>query len=161
VVVPSGASLDAWAVGFNRASGGEDRGFILHEHGGQWTKVYPLGLAPWESAPILTGLAMASPSDGWAVGVGGPWGALLHLVRGTWTRVPVPVRVASMVKVTAVNAVALSASGREGWAVGQGGPAGGMLLHLAGGIWSSAPVPTDTLMLQVALSASGSEGWAV
>jgi hypothetical protein len=117
VEVSNGASTEAWAVGYNKVSGG----FILHEHGGRWAKVYPLGLAARRPIPHLYALAMTSPSEGWAVGAEG---TLLHLTGGVW------VSVATLTRED-LNGVALSASGSEGWAVGDDGT----LLHLAPPEW--------------------------
>ena len=74
--VPNGNTEEAWAVGLDASH----RGFILHESGGRWAKVYPLGLAALHSIPSLLGLAMASPVEGWAVGMNG---TILHLAGGT------------------------------------------------------------------------------
>lgn len=123
VSVPSGNGVDAWAVSWDPSR----HGFILHEHGGRWSKVYPLGLAARQHPiPILKSLAMTSSVEGWAVGTNG---TILHLSGGAWSAVPSPTT-------EGLIGVALNSTGSEGWAVGFT-----TILHLSGDRWSTVNGP--------------------
>jgi len=117
----------------------------------------------------LSGVAVVSPTDAWAVGVAlpssGPARTLVERWRdGTWRSVPSPDRRSGSSFLNAV--VALSAS--NAWAVGQsrspGGPAQTLVLHWDGHRWAIIASPNagpgDNSLVSVA-AASPRDVWAV
>jgi hypothetical protein len=113
-----------------------------------------VGCAPEASASgthaLLDGIALVSPSEGWAVGEAG---TILHLSGGRWSAVASPTS-------ADLYGVAL-ASADEGWAVGLDVARGhGVMLHLSHGRWSLVPGVATPALRAVALVAPG-EGWAV
>ena len=118
---------DGWAVG---------EGVILHYDGQHWVLAQP--------GPLLLGLSLSAPGEGWAVG---EIGALYHLSGGQWTAV--------QSSTTEDLSGVFMVSATEGWAVG----ANDTLLHYAGGVWSYVQSPVSTSWYSVSLS-SATEGWA-
>jgi hypothetical protein len=169
---------EGWAVGVGR---------LLHYHSGQWTDVSaslplvpPPTLEASYTAPGLHGLALVSPTEGWAVG---NLGVIVRFDGTTWRLAPAPA-LRTPYQDEALFAVALAAPG-EGWAVGGwagegwavGGTRGvwlpyclrepGVIERLTGGTWTLAfslpgeldgPAGQPTL-LTLALQ-SATEGWA-
>jgi photosystem II stability/assembly factor-like uncharacterized protein len=141
------SSSEGWAVGGTNYTGSTvgvkpGNGTILHYRAGQWTTVTDSGFDD------LYGVAMVSPSEGWAVG---EFAAILHYVSASW--------------VSGINfgttgivyfyGVAM-ASPSEGWTVGEHGT----LLHGVSGTWSPVASPTGETLYGVAM-VSPTEGWAV
>jgi photosystem II stability/assembly factor-like uncharacterized protein len=122
---------EAWVVG---------GGTILHEQDGTWTGMHGL------NSGLLQSIAMASPTEGWAVGYEG---TLLHYHNGSWTLEPA-------LTSEPLHSVAL-VSAEEGWIVGDYGT----ILHESKGTWTRAFNPTDDTFFDVTLLPGGQEGWAV
>ena len=86
---------------------------------------------------MLHGIAMVSPSDGWAVGDGA---ATVRYHDGVWTREGLTIHGYYMM---AISLVSLT----EGWAVGNADSypvrdpnASATLFHLSGGVWRIYPL---------------------
>lgn len=105
------ASGHAWAVG----STGTPRGWILQTSGGAW------GIADGGGNYELSDVALATPTDGWAVGLNGE---MIHFDGLRWQEV-------TRVTTEDLGGVAL-VSPDEGWAVG----ANHTLVHLHDGRWT-------------------------
>jgi hypothetical protein len=101
----------AWAVG----ASGKPRGWILQTRGDGW------GPADGGGRYELTSVALATASDGWAVGYNGE---MLHFDGATWQE-------GTRVTTEDLGGVALAAPG-EGWAVG----ANHTIMHLHDGQWT-------------------------
>lgn len=126
----SGISLandnTGWAVGADYGSNSR-RTVLLSYQDGRWQEV----ASPLPTA-YLSEVRMLAPDDAWAVGdTTDPTShsVLLHFHNGFWQPLASPAN-------ATLRAIAFS-SVNTGWAVG-GLPNGGLILHDAGGIWSSA-----------------------
>jgi len=149
-------------------AGSADQGcvpILLHFDGIHWaqqaihTDTSPIGLQ-------IAGLAMVSPTDGWAVGtyLGGmspaypPSAVVVRCHAGSWIEVARYAAPAG-VGVFALNAVAVTAK-RDGWALGTGG----LHLRLHGGgptpDTAQSSVAAQPNLWGVAMSSLG-DGWAV
>jgi hypothetical protein len=110
---------NAWAVGELAVVGGRTRTFIVHWNGTKWSRVTsPNGPGAFNT---LTGVAVTSPTNAWAVGCFGANGGcvstrtlLLHWNGSTWSRVSTPHPGAHGNRLAGVSAVSSSAA----WAVG-------------------------------------------
>lgn len=134
------SATDGWMAGVAPDGGGTDKPhalFMLHYDGHSWTQV-PLPDVPGQldTAQVsdIAGLAMVSPSEGYAVGdIGGETSLILHYASGAWRvegpSLNMPLKSLSM------------ASADEGWAIGSernfaDRPPTSVLLHLSGGAWA-------------------------
>lgn len=150
-----GVSEEGWAVGHN--SGGTT-GLLLHDQQGHWTEV------PSPTPGLLLGVALVSPSEGWAVG---SQGTMLHYLNGTWSSYTdtIPLETAhptsatgdlSQVDLTSISMVTPD----EGWAVGtalpyqetyyggyrnQGQSGKPVILHYQQGRWMPDQLSADLL----------------
>jgi hypothetical protein len=123
---------EAWAVG-SRATGGVFAPLALHWNGSRWSDVPISGPGTFNQ---LRAVAAVSPSDAWAVGVSGQWGALIeHWDGSSWQQVSSPVSGGGTplygIKAFAANDV---------WAVGGVGQHG-LVLHFDGTSWTQVTVP--------------------
>jgi hypothetical protein len=178
--IPSSANLlpaavagvggsDVWVAATDYGASANPGGFdgdapevMLRYDGRTWTR---------ENLPDphvrITGLAMTSPTTGWAVGVlprptsaSGSGDAtqpdnalILRYQAGTWeeqARFPGPVDT-----FTSFNDIAM-VSASEGWAVGTGG----LIVHYTQGTWSRVSSHTNQTLRSIAM-VSATEGWAV
>lgn len=117
---------------------GED-GAILFWNGSGWNATTPYYDRNW----VLNDIAMASGTDGWAVG-----SLTMHWDGTTWAQVDSPVS-------GALNAIDLVAPD-DVWAVG----ANGTILHWDGQVWSQVASPVDETLEDVDM-VSPTDGWAV
>ncbi len=146
-----GVSEEGWAVGHNSVG---TAGLLLHDHNGQWTEV------PSPTPGFLLGIALISPSEGWAVG---SQGTILHYLNGVWssytdaiseemTQTLPATDDLSQVELTSISMI----SPDEGWAAGNmlpyqdtyyggsrnqalsGSP---VILHYQHGRWTPQPLP--------------------
>jgi hypothetical protein len=147
-VASTSATGDAWAAGLG--------GTLVRLRGAAWHD------SPSTTAVGLGAVALASATEGWAVGGSSLW----HLHDGQWTAAGPPTSSFGIPEPEiALNGIALSGP-NQGWAVGgvSAQPSGfsvdGQLFHLDNGVWSEVPSPTQHPLRAVAL-ASSSEGWAV
>ena len=140
VAASSGHSV--WAVG-----GSLQRGLAVRWDGREWkaTRVPRTGYAEW-----LSGLAVSSSRDVWAVSWGG---ALLHWDGGRWLEVAHWTHPGNP-DITQLNAVAASAAD-DLWAVGYEA-----ILHWDGRALRSVPAPRRVEFTAVSLGSRDS-GWAV
>lgn len=128
---------DAWAVD-------SQTGAFWH-----WSGTFGLG-GGWtliSSAVVgMNSIWMVSPTEGWAVGVGG---VVYHYGGGGWT-------IYATLGTTLNSLFMLSST--EGWAVGNQGS----IYHYSSGIWSGPVSPSATSQnLRSIFMISQSEGWAV
>jgi photosystem II stability/assembly factor-like uncharacterized protein len=110
---------------------------------GQSPTATSVGRSP--TSANLFGVALDSPTDGWAVGDSG---ALLHYTGGQWQAVSDPA------SLFFPDSVAMD-SPTGGWAVGTY-----TILHYTGGRWQAVSDPTDANLDSVAMD-SPTDGWAV
>lgn len=113
------------------------------------TAMYLHSSGPWSSVSSptsneLLSVAMASPTDGWAVGDSG---TILHYSRGTWSKASSPTGLI-------LFSVAMVSS-TDGWAVGEAGT----ILHYRDGAWSIVSSPIKLLFSVFMISPT--DGWAV
>jgi hypothetical protein len=107
-------------------------------------------------APRITGLAMTTPGEGWAVAAaqnqnGQSIGEILVCHAGRW-------RIAQTLPGVVPHALALDTHG-DGWAVGDNG----VILRLHGGRWSQVASPTSDPLVSVSIAPDGqtwAAGWA-
>jgi hypothetical protein len=148
VSVAMDAASDGWAVG---------GGVIAHYHDGAWTTVTP-------SFPltgiVLTGVVMASRSEGWAIGntespndSGGP-PVVLQYQNGQWQLADTPLTTQDT-----LAAIAL-ASPAEGWAMGTEGSASVILHYTRQNGWVRVTTPLKITFHGVSM-VSPTDGWAV
>jgi hypothetical protein len=125
-----------WAVGEN--------GTILRFTAGSWQRV----ASPTEAD--LSGVAVASADEAWAVGldVGAGHGVILHELHGNWTLV-------ATAPLAALRGITMR-SATDGWIVGDGGT----ILHLVGGHWTKVSIPDHDNLYSIAFDSAGT-GWAV
>lgn len=126
------SSTEAWAVG-SQAVGGVFLPLAEHWDGTRWSSTPISGPGDFNE---LRAVAVVSPSDAWAVGVSGQWGALIeHWNGSSWQVVSSPVSGGGTplygVKAFAANDV---------WAVGGNGNHG-LVLHFDGTSWTQVSVP--------------------
>jgi hypothetical protein len=165
---------DAWAVGWTGevSEGTGQTTLIEHWDGSGWTRVPSPD--PAGSANTLTGVAVVSPDDVWAVGTttaasGADQSLTLHWDGSTWTVVSSP----SPGGDTRLQAVTAAASD-DVWAVGlthptqcsNGGPkCATVALHWDGSTWTvaSTPDPSSSYLneLRGVTAISGDDVWAV
>jgi len=135
--VSSTGSTDAWAV--DSVSGTFWHWSGMAGLGGGWNEVS-------SASAGLNSVFMVSPSEGWAVGVGG---IIYHFTGGGW--------IPSSTVGTTLNSVFMVNQG-EGWAVGDSGA----IFHYSSGTWSGAISPSPTNQnLKSVFMVSQTEGWAV
>lgn len=140
---------DGWAVGVEHPTQPKSpspmRSVILHYTDGTWTRV------PSTGCPSLSAVAMASPSDGWALGADG-FGQVcfLHYTGGQWERVSLAS--ASAWHASEFASVSMSAAD-NGWA------AAGALLRYTNQTWTSVSAPGLSGVLGVAVL-SRDDVWA-
>ncbi|HEV2236614.1 MAG TPA: hypothetical protein VGR57_08125, partial [Ktedonobacterales bacterium] len=160
---------DVWVAATDDSGSAGSGGFdgdapevVLHYDGRNWAReILP------DPHMRITGLAMTSPTTGWAVGVlprptrGSGFGdatqpdnaVILRYQAGTWeeqARFPGPVD--SFTSFTDVSMVSAS----EGWAVGTGG----LIVHYIQGSWTRVSSHTNQALQSIAM-VSATEGWAV
>jgi hypothetical protein len=127
-------------------------GDIVHFDGTAWTEQH-ISLPFGQQLPgpiLLTGIAMISPTEGFAVGGIGdsPSGVILHYTSGSW----------SVQRTVDEYLYGISLrSTTEGWAVG----ASGGIYHDLAGVWTKVAVPVSLPLYGVTLSPSSSDPWAV
>jgi hypothetical protein len=127
-------------------------GDIVHFDGTAWTE-QRISLPFGQQLPgsiLLSGIAMISPSEGFAVGGIGnsSSGVILHYTSGRWS-------VQSTVD-ESLYGVSLR-SPTEGWAVG----ASGGIYHYQAGVWTKAAKPVSHPLYGVTALPSGGDPWAV
>jgi hypothetical protein len=143
-------SLVAFAVNSPTDAWMSDGGGVLfHYDGTQWSDYA-------DSADILR-FAMASSTDGWAVGTSG----ILRYDGAAWRAVPAP---AGLEQYTSLDGLALPTPS-EGWAAGSGANRS-YILHYTGGAWTLYPGTAglglgSTLYLRGLAMGSPGEGWIV
>jgi len=125
------------------------RPYAEHWTGGGWTATrVPLGAVypPGEQAARLSGVAVAAPGDGWAVGTVSDISSLAsrtlayHWDGTAWTRSPTP-NPAGPALTNRLDAVAARAT-NDVWAVGGASyPAVSLVLHWNGSTWRKVSVP--------------------
>jgi hypothetical protein len=168
VAVAADSADDAWAVGWTGGVG-EGTGqatLIEHWNGSTWTRVPSPD--PAGSANSLTGVAIVSAADVWAVGMtvsssGVDQSLTMHWDGSKWTVVPSPNPTGG----TTLHAVS-AASANDVWAVGDTGihcPCGTVAMHWNGSTWTvvSTPDPPSSYLndlIGVAVI-SGGDVWAV
>jgi hypothetical protein len=152
IAAPS--ATEAWTAGLG--------GAMLRWDGATWhavdlaTQLAAESLQPVDSGlltPNITGLAMTTPGEGWAVGSarnqdGQNIGEILVCHAGQW-------RIAQSLPGVVPHALALDARG-DGWAVGDNG----VILRVQGGRWSQVASPTSDPLLSVSIAPDG-QTWAV
>lgn len=136
---------DIWIA---RSFGGD----IIHYDGTTWTEqriTLPFGQA-LPGAIHLNGVAMLSPSEGFAVGdiTNSTSGVILHYVGGRW-----------FVQNTVDEYLyGLSLRSRtDGWAIG----AAGGIYHDQAGVWTKVAKPVSVPLYGVTALPSGSDAWAI
>ena len=127
-------------------------GDIVHFDGTSWTEqriTLPVG-QQLPGSILLSGIAMISPRDGFAVGGIGnsSSGVILHYTSGRWS-------VQSTVDETLYGISLCSAT--EAWAIG----GSGAIYHYTSGVWTKAANPTSHPLYGVTSLPFGSNPWAV
>ena len=119
--------VEGWAAG--------EGGAILHYHSGHWTRVEE------PSGADLNGIAMASATEGWAVGLDPAEGKgiILRDHGGEWSA-DTPFTMPALRAITLVSPT-------EGWAVGDGGT----ILHLSGNHWTKVASPTTADLMALTM----------
>ncbi len=162
--VAATSARDAWAVGSTSFAGdGYGRTLIERWNGSAWQRVPSPNVVGGSRDNDLTGVAVVSAADAWAVGdttpQDGPGGQsfILHWNGSAWKRVPSPNPDGFY---TALNSVvALSAA--DVWAVGATGNAT-MTLHWNGRAWRQVPSPDSSgAWLYGVAASSPANVWAV
>ncbi len=117
---------EGWAVG--SLSGGTgphpahpEKALVEHYSQGKWQRDTSFAGPPDSNGYSLYGIAMASASEGWAIGSNG---LIVHDLNGTWTQVTSPTG-------QTLRSIAM-VSPTEGWAIGEQGT----ILHYSNGAWS-------------------------
>jgi hypothetical protein len=158
--VAAASADDAWAVG--SYSGPNDSPktpwspLIEHWDGTAWS-VVPSAAIPDAAFPVLTGVAVTSPTDAWAVGV---YGLIAHWDGRAWTTEPNP---DNAIGGTLGGVAALSRD--DAWAVGTGAfcPGRGLttlIEHWDGRAWTVVPSPAAGVLTAVTATSPDS-AWAV
>ena len=129
------SATEAWAVGAYEASGGGERGLMMHYDGSTWTVVDGIRRR-WSS---LYDVSLASSADGWASARGPRRGILLRWDGASWTRTDV-----TRIDYLHVGAVEAESATRA-WASASyetgGGPPSGIILRWNGDSWRRAGAP--------------------
>jgi len=102
--------------------------------------------------PVVYGLSMLSPDDGWAVGTENYYqtrGMIAHYQNGQWMLVSLPSDTPGLYSVSMLAA-------DDGWAVGRNGA----ILHYRQGNWAAVSSPV-TYSLRSVFMVSPDDGWAV
>jgi hypothetical protein len=155
--VSASTANDAWAVGFSLL-GRRDYGTLIeHWNGTAWS--VNSSLVVTGQFAELTGVADLSPSDAWAVGVGGSGGLLEQWNGSVWSSVTLPDP--NFTPGTGQSISASSAS--DIWVVGSTvntttGATTGEALHYNGTAWSVVPMPTGA---SAVTDISPTDAWAV
>ena len=162
---------DAWAVGAYLPELAATQTMILHWTGKQWVQVpspSPGGDSS-TSYSMLSGVAVLSPTNAWAVGrssTGQPSAHQMTLIEhwnGTkWTTVPSPDPSRAGCVSDELSAVAASRTGT--WAVGDACGAS-LVLRLEGGTWRQVPSPAPAAGVSEQLTSvtvtAATNAWAV
>jgi hypothetical protein len=165
--VASRSSADAWAVGGSRSAAGDSLSALIEHWNGTAWRVAPAP-APAQSS-VLSGVAIVSASNAWAVGSYEPNTSprrdqtlIEHWNGRSWNRVASP-HPGGVSWLTAVAVV----SSRNAWAVGAyanqvGGRNKLFTVHWNGKMWRQVPVPVAASGVLYAVAAtSWSDLWAV
>ena len=119
------SSGDGWAVGMlpntDQHRPSEVDGLIMQYHNGVWQEQTRVKSPNGQAYFSLTSVAMASASEGWAVG---QEGVIMHEVNGVWKQAQSPTS-------EDLSSVAF-VSASEGWAIGNHG----VILHEQHSAWS-------------------------
>ncbi len=171
--VSAAGADDVWAVGCRPAvfkcslPEGDDDGVdaAYHWNGHVWKQVYiPTLPSPNGNAPsaLLTGVAVISDYDAWAVGTGGGGAEILHWNGHIWKSVPAPILGSDPrgTHYALYNVAASSAS--NVWAVGVFDYRFSLTLHFNGRSWSEVTSRDrgETVLYGVATT-SADNAWAV
>jgi hypothetical protein len=151
--VAAAASNDVWAVGFKIGPDNPDFGLQLIEHwnGTSWS-VDTTG--PAIEGDTLSGVAVVSSNNVWAVGAAGANALVEHWDGARWSIVSNSV-IAGAGRLSAVSAD----SANDVWAVGQAGNGGPPILHFDGTSWTRLAPPS--LQARSVLALSPTNVWAV
>jgi hypothetical protein len=155
--VSASTATDAWAVGFSLL-GRRDYGTLIeHWNGTAWS--VNSSLVVTGSFAELTGVVDLSPTDAWAVGVGGSGGLLENWNGNVWSSVALPDP--NFTPGTGESISAGSAS--DIWVVGSTvnpttGATTGEALHFNGTAWSVVPMPAAA---SAVTEISADDAWAV
>jgi hypothetical protein len=165
--VATRSSADAWVVGGSRSAEGDTISALIEHWDGTAWRVVPRP-TPGQSS-VLSGVAIASASNAWAVGSYEGNTAprhdqtlIEHWNGRSWNQVPSP-HPGGESWLTAVTVV----SSRNAWAVGAyanqvGGRNKLFTVHWNGKTWRQVPVPvTATGVLYAVAATSWSDVWAV
>ena len=141
---------NVWAVGSFRRQG-TIRTLTLHWDGSTWKRVHSPNPGGSDAANLLSGVAVLSPSDVWAVGahntLQGNHTLILHWDGSGWTRVKSPNPSQSVNLHTDVLSAVSASSQSDAWAVGNfydGTARRALTLHWDGDHWSSVAGPNAT-----------------
>jgi hypothetical protein len=164
VGVAASSATDAWAVG--AASNVYSPAEIVHWNGKAWTQVPIPAIGAYGTDYSLTGVAVTSATNAWAVGIlAGVYSVVLHWNGKKWTRVPTPSAAGDDDQLYGVSAT----SATNAWAVGNRN-AGyyddqTLIFHWNGEKWTRVPSPyyadsTDNNLFGVDAT-STTNAWAV
>jgi hypothetical protein len=139
-------SNDIWAVG----DGEDDEGIIWRYDGSQWRQTDII------ASSRLTGVAMVSANDGWAVGsrYSGDEplsGIFVHYQNGAWKTVATTEGQLSGVTMY---------SDAEGWAVGADSKGNGVIYRYDGAAWRLYATEPDVALSNVSIANTG-DAWAL
>jgi hypothetical protein len=151
--VAAAASNDVWAVGFKIGPDNPDFGLQLIEHwnGTMWS-VDTTG--PEIEGDTLSGVAVVSSNNVWAVGASGGNALVEHWDGTNWSMVSNSV-IAGAGRLSAVSAD----SANDVWAIGEAGNGGPPILHFNGTTWSQVASPAVEATSITAISPTNV--WAV
>lgn len=145
---------NAWAVGQYQA-GTVLRTLIVHWDGKTWQRV--ASPDPAAGGDVLSGVAVVSAGQAWAVGGRNGQPLILRWNGFTWKVAPSPVLAqgGALAAVTAISAT-------DAWAVGLGGSGSPQTVieHWNGKSWQVIPSPVRTGELDAVSASSASDVWA-
>jgi hypothetical protein len=160
---------NAWAVGSAPDGGGFAQTLAEHFNGIAWVQVASSNPGGSASDNVLTGVAVKSPSDGWAVGEYSNGTAdqtlIEQLTGGAWEQVPSANPGGSSHDNT-LSGVAIE-SPTSAWAVGSyntGTRTRSLIERWSGGAWSQVPSPSPSGTeneLSGVTATSATDAWAV
>ena len=160
--VAASSATNAWAVGYSNSGFGYERTLTEHWNGTRWTRVPSPNPATGSNNNFLTGVAVISSKDAWAVGdytnLAAEQTLIEHWNGKRWRQVSSPNPDSFFSVLNGVAAV----SATNIWAVGVYG-AGTLILRWNGFAWLqvASPSPGAASFLNAAAATSSTKLWAV
>jgi len=132
--VAAASAANAWAVGYASGSASSSKVLMLHWNGSKWSRVTSPKVLTVTGA--LSGIAVVSATDAWAVGFTGTYAKghtlLLHWNGAAWKQVPSPSLAGGLSTVAATSAC-------NAWAVGSTDSYKTLIERWNGTAWKKVP----------------------